>query len=60
LRGTECRSNPEINNECSGLLHSARNDASEIAINISSFPPGMYFIRIQTENGTVTKKVIKK
>jgi len=31
-----------------------------ISIDISSLPAGIYFIRIQTENGIVTRKVIKQ
>jgi len=29
-------------------------------INISHLPAGMYFVRIQTENGMVTRKVVKR
>jgi hypothetical protein len=29
-------------------------------ISISGLPAGIYFIRIQTEKGTVTRKIIKK
>jgi hypothetical protein len=29
-------------------------------LNISGLPSGIYFLRIQTENGVVTKKVIKQ
>ncbi|MDR2971673.1 MAG: leucine-rich repeat protein [Bacteroidales bacterium] len=32
---------------------------SEIEINISHLPTGIYFVRIQTENGVVTRKVVK-
>jgi hypothetical protein len=32
---------------------------SEIVFDISSLPAGIYFIRIQTENGMVTRKVVK-
>jgi hypothetical protein len=29
-------------------------------VNISHLPPGIYFIRITTENGIVTRKVVKE
>ena len=29
-------------------------------LNISSFPAGMYFVRITTENGAITRKVVKR
>jgi hypothetical protein len=35
-----------------------RNDES-ITINISRFPSGIYFLKIETEKGVVTKKIIK-
>jgi hypothetical protein len=40
-------------------LNSGLNFKSE-TLNISDLTAGMYFIRIQTENGTVTKKVVKR
>jgi len=33
---------------------------SEIIMNIADLPTGIYFIRIQTENGVVTRKVVKQ
>jgi hypothetical protein len=61
LRGMECRSNLE--NDPTGLLPASslavRNDVSEVSIDISNLPSGMYFIRIQTKNGIITKKIIK-
>jgi len=33
---------------------------SEIVINIAHLPVGIYFIRIQTENGVITRKVVKE
>jgi hypothetical protein len=35
------------------------NFKPETVIDISHLPSGIYFIRIQTETGTVTRKVIK-
>jgi hypothetical protein len=32
---------------------------SQLKIDISIFPAGGYFIQIQTETGTVTRKIIK-
>jgi len=31
-----------------------------VVINISHLPAGVYFVKITTENGMITKKVIKK
>ena len=36
-----------------------RNPKSETIINISELPTGIYFIRIQTENGVITRQIIK-
>jgi len=33
---------------------------TETIVNISHLPSGMYFLRIQTDNGIVTKKIIKQ
>jgi len=33
---------------------------SEIVLNIAHLPNGIYFVRIQTETGVVTRKVVKK
>jgi hypothetical protein len=33
--------------------------ADVVVFNIFHFPAGIYFLRIQTEQGTITKKVIK-
>ena len=33
--------------------------ADGVVINISHLQPGIYFIKISTENGSVTKKIIK-
>ena len=32
---------------------------SQIVINVAHLPPGIYFLRIQTENGVVVRKVVK-
>jgi hypothetical protein len=57
LRGTECRSNLE--NEHTGLLHYVRNDVSEVSIDISHLPVGIYFMQITTEAGVITRKIVK-
>jgi hypothetical protein len=44
-----------INLSTRPLVHS-----STITLDISHLPVGIYFVRINTENGSVTKKVIKK
>jgi hypothetical protein len=31
-----------------------------ITLDISHLPAGMYFVRIQTANGVITKKVVKQ
>ncbi|MDR2971694.1 MAG: T9SS type A sorting domain-containing protein, partial [Bacteroidales bacterium] len=36
------------------------NGRPETTINISHLPPGMYFIRITTENGVITRKITRK
>jgi len=36
------------------------NQPSTQSLNISAFPSGVYFLKINTENGTITKKVIKQ
>ena len=33
---------------------------SEITFDLSNVPPGIYFIRIKTEEGVVTRKVVKE
>jgi len=48
LRGTQCRSNPEII-DC---FANARNDVPEL-------PSGIYIIKMQTNKGTITKKIVK-
>ena len=41
-------------------LHSGLNPKPEITFDLSNVPAGMYFVRIQTKNGIVTKKVVKQ
>jgi len=36
----------------------ATSETNEIEINVSDYNPGIYFFNIQTENGSVTKKII--
>ena len=36
------------------------NRKSQITFDISNVPAGVYFVRIQTENGVVTRKVVKE
>ena len=36
----------------------ATSETDEIEINVSDYNPGVYFFNIQTENGSVTKKIV--
>ena len=36
----------------------ATSETDEIEINVSDYNPGIYFFNIQTENGSVTKKIV--
>jgi hypothetical protein len=40
--------------------HVSRVMCNEIGLDISGLPSGMYFIRITTETGVITKKIVKK
>jgi hypothetical protein len=40
------------------LLKRKRADENRLEINISELPEGLYFIRVKTESGTLTKKVL--
>ena len=39
---------------------SRRAEEQNVVMDISEFPSGVYFVKINTENGTITKKVIKQ
>ena len=41
------------------LLHLVPMTTNLIAVNISDFPAGVYFINLQTEHGTFTKRFVK-
>ena len=44
-----------------GMLVGTRlvtSETDEIEINVSDYNPGIYFFNIQTENGSVTKKIV--
>jgi hypothetical protein len=56
LRGTQYRSNPENNNEHAGLLHSVRNDVSEVRLDISHLSSGIYFLKIDGKTFKVVKQ----
>jgi hypothetical protein len=46
-----------------GVLINKFNPGSEIVetkINCSSYPPGLYFIKVETKNGSSIAKLIKK
>jgi hypothetical protein len=38
----------------------SRRQKAEMVLDISHLPAGMYFVQIQTENGAVTRKVVKR
>ena len=40
-------------------IHQLEFSTAETQINISQLPPGIYFLRIETESGSATKKIIK-
>lgn len=42
------------------LIKSMIADKSTITFDISDFAKGMYFVKVTTDNGTVTKKIIKE
>ena len=45
---------------CLGMMvEEIEVNANEIEINTSDYSSGIYFIHIQTENGNITKKIIK-
>jgi len=48
---------PELN---SGLNFKPETLNFETVVNISHLPSGIYFVRITTENGVVTRKIIKR
>ena len=49
-----------FNVQDSGLNFKPETLNCETVIDISQFPSGVYFIRIQTENGMITRKVVKQ
>ena len=50
-----------VETQCIASLHSQiSNLKPQITINISHLPAGTYFVRITTETGTITRKIIKK
>ena len=51
--------NIEIYDVVGKVVHRHSNDASEIVIDISHLPIGVYFMKISTENSIITKRVIK-
>ena len=41
------------------LIEEIEMTSNEIEINISSYTQGIYFFIVETENGNVTKKIVK-
>ena len=45
---------------CLGMLmDEIEIDSEELEINLSDYNPGVYFVNIKSENGTVVKKIVK-
>ena len=42
------------------LISSTEVNDNDVTIDVSNYTKGVYFTRIRTENGTVTKKVVKQ
>ncbi len=47
----------ELVNMLGAVVFSEKTDASNLKVDVSQFNPGMYFLRLQTDNGIVTRKV---
>ena len=43
-----------------GVHHCGSSENGEVVINISHLPSGMYFIKIDTKQGKITKKIVKQ
>ncbi|PLX02712.1 MAG: regulator, partial [Marinilabiliales bacterium] len=41
------------------IIHIDNIEETQKTISVSKFEPGIYFIKIQTDNSTITKKLIK-
>jgi hypothetical protein len=42
------------------IPNEAQQNEESITINISALPAGIYFLKIETEEGTMVKKIIKQ
>ena len=43
----------------SNTLEGCQPQADGVVVNVSHLPTGIYFIKIETEKGIITKKVVK-
>ncbi len=60
LTGIENESTIEIYNVLGEKVFSVQSQNTSINLNLTELENGIYFIQIQTENGNVTKKIIKQ
>jgi Secretion system C-terminal sorting domain len=42
------------------LIYTSKTNIGESKIDISNYPSGIYLLQVETENGSVTKKIIKE
>ncbi len=53
------QSTVKIYNAIGMLMDEIEIDSEELEINLSDYNPGVYFVNIKSENGTVVKKIVK-
>jgi len=51
---------PVETRHATSLQSPIENRPSQITFDVSNLPAGVYFIRITTENGIVTREIVKK
>ena len=51
--------NLQITNTTGKVLHQSQKISTLQTFDLSNYPNGVYFIKIQTENGVYTEKIIK-
>jgi len=51
---------PVETRHATSLQSEIANHQSQITFDLSNLPPGVYFVRIQTETGVVTRKVVRE
>jgi hypothetical protein len=60
IESGELRARSVVIYDVFGKVQKIRNWETENTIDISHFPVGIYFVKISTESGEVTKKVVKE